>query len=459
MPPGSHSPTRLFVSHISEEGDIAALLKQTMEEDFLGLVEFFTSSDIGSISAGEDWLSKVERAMNEAKAVIVLCSKASVQRPWVQFELGAAWMKRVPIIPVCHSGMKVDDLQMPLSRRQGIELGTERGLGRLYQGVAKILELNQAPQLRDMTGRLRRISELERSFLQSPVLQFERCIDIVIPAPGRLDRETIPDTTRIESNDVSLDLFGLIGSADWTWGDIVRAARNTADTRWLGELQRCIHSASYNQRFRAVQAVYHTERGSYQPQLAKKEILADGASRFHVHFVETVVAPLTEVQNDFGLLATVLRLGLRFRYEVIERFQKLAKAARLDSRNRQVAEQNILSLLRGAIEVIENDALSRGAQNIDREAVAALFEREGDQDEIAEVQEIWDETRALLFRDDPPPTAAEVNDIISRMREVNFRFMRIATLRFHEMVCARWKAKPARAEPIDSPQTPVLSQG
>ena len=241
-----------------------------------------------------------------------------------------------------------------------------------------------------------------------------------------------------------MELFGLISGADWTWRDIGKAARKTADTRWLGELQRCIHSASHNQRFRPVQAVYHTERGSYQPQLAKKDVLPDGACRFHVHFVETVVAPLTEVQNDFGLLATLLRLGLRFRYEVIERSQRLARAARLDSRNRQAAEQDMLSLLRGAIEVIENDALSRGAQNIDREAVAALFERERDRNEIAEVQDIWDETRARLFKDDPPLTATEVNEIISRMREINFRFMRIATQRYHEMVCARWTQKPVK---------------
>src|SRR4051794_14108620 len=67
-------PIKLFVSHISEEGDIAALLKETMQKDFFGLVEFFTSSDIGSISAVEDWLSAVQHAMDEATAVLVLCS-------------------------------------------------------------------------------------------------------------------------------------------------------------------------------------------------------------------------------------------------------------------------------------------------------------------------------------------------------------------------------------------------
>jgi hypothetical protein len=445
MPPSSQNPRRLFVSHISEEGEIAALLKETMEEDFLHLVEFFTSTDIGSISAGEDWMSAVERAMNEAAAVIVLCSKASVQRPWVQFELGAAWMKGVPIIPVCHSGMEPDDLEMPLSRLQAVELGTEHGLQRLYEGVAKVLQLSQAPQLKDLPECLRRIAELESRFRQPPVQQFERYIDIVIPPSEQLDSETIPDTMKIEADDVSMELFGLIGDAGRTWLDICNAARKKADTRWLGQLQQCVYLASRNEVFRPVQAIYHTDRGSYQPQLAKKEVLADGTARFHVHFVETVAAPLTEVQNDFGLLATMLRLGLRFRYEVLERFQKLARAARMDPRNRQTADGEILRQLRSAIEIIETDALSRGAQNIDREAVAALFEHQEDQDEMTEIQDVWDETRSLLFKDDPSPTAQEVNDIVTRMRDVNFRFMRLATRRYHEMVCARWSAKSSKA--------------
>jgi hypothetical protein len=104
----------------------------------------------------------------------------------------------------------------------------------------------------------------------------------------------------------------------------------------------------------------------------------------------------------------------------------------------------MLPHLRDAIQIIENDALSRGAENIDREAVSALFDQEGDRDEILEIQESWDEARALLFKDDPPPTAQEVTEIIARMRDINFRFMRIATRRFHEMVCARWSQKPVK---------------
>ena len=162
----------LFISHISEEAEIAVLLKGMIQEDFLDLATCFASSDIGSIGAGENWLTAIKDAMSEAKAVIVLCSKASVHRPWVQFEVGAAWMKGVGIIPVCHSGMKVEELQMPLSLHQGLELGSQQGLTKLYDGIAQILKIGR-PKLADLPERLRRIRQIEDRFRLSQIQQFE----------------------------------------------------------------------------------------------------------------------------------------------------------------------------------------------------------------------------------------------------------------------------------------------
>src|SRR5262245_36776399 len=90
-------PTTVFVSHISEEGDIAALLKLMIEEDFIGQVKLFASSDITSIRGGENWLDAIRDGIGKSAAVLVLCSHASVQRPWVQFEIGAAWITNKPI--------------------------------------------------------------------------------------------------------------------------------------------------------------------------------------------------------------------------------------------------------------------------------------------------------------------------------------------------------------------------
>jgi hypothetical protein len=438
-------PTKscLFISHISEEAEYAALLKKMIQEDFLGLVKCFTSSDIGGIGAGANWLTAVEDALAKAKVVLVLCSKASVDRPWVQFEVGAAWMRKVPVVPVCHSELKLSQLEMPLSLRQGLELPTERGVAQLYDGIARVLEIELTPQPANLAARLREMREIEERLKTNEVHQFDLFIEVVLPPPGRLAEETVPDEAVVECAGPSLHLFGFLEGKRLTWRDIVRKAQKTPDTRWLRQLQRCIAQASNNERFRPVQAIYHTEAGSYQPQLSKREVRSDGSSRFHVHFVDTVVAPLSEVQNEFGTLATLLRLGLRFRYEVIERFQRCAKHAGLASRQALVGA---VKPLRDAIETIEYDALSRGAERIDRDAVMALFDSDEDQATMADVMDAWEEAREVLFRDDPPPAADELVRAIASIRALNHTFMTLGTRRYHELVKARWGEPVVRRE-------------
>src|SRR5262245_44800720 len=121
-------PTTLFVSHISTEAPIAALLKKIIADDFIRIVDLFASSDVTGIQAGDAWLDAIKTAIADSAAVLVLCSGTSIHRPWVQFEIGAAWATGKRIIPVCHSGMTMADLPMPLSSLEALELGTAAGV-------------------------------------------------------------------------------------------------------------------------------------------------------------------------------------------------------------------------------------------------------------------------------------------------------------------------------------------
>jgi hypothetical protein len=133
------APRQVFISHVGEEAEIAMRLKAALSRDFLGFVDAFVSSDAASIAAGEDWLDSVERALQQSSLFIVLCSPASITRPWVNFEAGAAWMRRIPLVPVCHAGLTPGDLPMPLSVRQGVDLDDADGVRRLYGRVAEVL--------------------------------------------------------------------------------------------------------------------------------------------------------------------------------------------------------------------------------------------------------------------------------------------------------------------------------
>ncbi|MDM0037182.1 toll/interleukin-1 receptor domain-containing protein [Variovorax sp. J22P271] len=422
---------QLFVSHISEEKDVAILLKDMMEEDFLGLVEFFASSDVGTIELGVQWLEAVERAIAKADAVIVLCSKASVQRPWVQFEVGAAWMKGLPIIPVCHSGMKPTDLATPLKDYEGADLGTPEGLLALYQMIGRRLKLQRTPV--PGAAWLARLAEL-LSLPPDDCVQFEYYLDVVVPAPGRLGGPSLPGDAVVDMSADTKKLFGLISRGSLTWKSVVDAVAPSLDKRWLAELQNSIYLASNDREFVPIQAVFHAggTKGSFQPQLAKLEVFRRGARRFHVHLVPTVVAPLFDVPGDLGLLVTLLRLGLRFRYEAIEHYWKMSRGFK--------PEKGRLDALRCAIEVIETDARSRGAQNFEPGEVVALFEPGDDQSEMKAIQVTWETVRATLFQE-PPPTAGDMDEAIEALATMNLRFMHLGTKRFHEMVNVLWSGQ------------------
>jgi uncharacterized SAM-dependent methyltransferase len=129
----------VFISHVSEEAELARYLQERLSEDFLNFVEVFVSSDDVSISAGDPWLASIEKALQNAAILIVLCSRLSIRRPWINFEAGAAWIRKIPIIPICHSGLTPGELPMPISTLQAVEIDKPGAFARLYDRIAKQL--------------------------------------------------------------------------------------------------------------------------------------------------------------------------------------------------------------------------------------------------------------------------------------------------------------------------------
>lgn len=126
---------KIFISHISSETELAQLLQRHIEKDF-PKIQAFVSSDGRSIKAGGKWLELLQQTLERTQLEIVLCSKESVGRPWVNFEAGAGWIRGIEVIPVCHSDMKPNDLPIPLSMLQAVEAGQPKSLQGLYEVIA-----------------------------------------------------------------------------------------------------------------------------------------------------------------------------------------------------------------------------------------------------------------------------------------------------------------------------------
>ena len=126
---------------------MAAVLKDWIESTFLGQVSVFVSSDPADIPAGSRWLDQIDSALETSALLITLYSKASLNRPWISFEAGCAWMRRVPIIPICHAGLRVDDLRQPLAAFQGLDIDDAKFGEKLLSAIAKRVNVSKLPKI------------------------------------------------------------------------------------------------------------------------------------------------------------------------------------------------------------------------------------------------------------------------------------------------------------------------
>ena len=129
----------VFISHITEEKEIALKFKELIESSFLGMLEVFVSSDASNISAGARWLDNITGSLKNCSIELILCSPKSVKRPWINFEAGAGWIRNIPVIPLCHSGMEPSQLPIPLNLLQAAKISDIPSLKLIFPVLAQAI--------------------------------------------------------------------------------------------------------------------------------------------------------------------------------------------------------------------------------------------------------------------------------------------------------------------------------
>ena len=180
----------VFISHISEEARIASTLKKHIEAALAGQVKVFVSSDPRDLPAGTKWLERISQAIESAEVLVVLCSPVALKRPWINFEMGCGWEKKVPIIPVCHSGQKKGELPAPISEFQALEMDSETFVANFFHALTQHLKIQGVPKIdqNPMKGELMAALQLE------PVAVPEVAVAEVGPAPA--PQEELDDESR-----------------------------------------------------------------------------------------------------------------------------------------------------------------------------------------------------------------------------------------------------------------------
>lgn len=92
-------PYRVFVSHATADRWLATVVCEKLELN--GAVTFRDDRDI---NGGDDIPEEIRDAINDSDELLVLLTPDSADRPWVLFEVGAAWgRKKMRITAIlCH---------------------------------------------------------------------------------------------------------------------------------------------------------------------------------------------------------------------------------------------------------------------------------------------------------------------------------------------------------------------
>jgi hypothetical protein len=127
----------VFISFAHEDEEIASALKHLIVEELEPEGAVFLSSDV---KPGDQWIVKVREALESCEVILCLLSARSARRPWINFEAGAAWIQKRPVIPVCLGKMSkasLSQLPQPYSERQAVALPGQEDV--LLKAVAEYL--------------------------------------------------------------------------------------------------------------------------------------------------------------------------------------------------------------------------------------------------------------------------------------------------------------------------------
>ena len=125
--------SRLFISHNSADNRITEEIRQRLEKAGHHCVYVDFDPEQG-IAAGQDWERDLYRELRACRALIILCSEASMKSLWCFAEVTHAKSMGKPVIPV-----KVEECQVHsiLSRHQVIDWtqDPEQAWHRLQRGL------------------------------------------------------------------------------------------------------------------------------------------------------------------------------------------------------------------------------------------------------------------------------------------------------------------------------------
>ncbi|MFZ5452343.1 MAG: toll/interleukin-1 receptor domain-containing protein [Thermodesulfobacteriota bacterium] len=105
MMPVANGRRLIFISHSGEDTWVARQIAGKITE--CGATYFLDEADV---DVGAEFEEDIRDFLDKADELIVLFTPWALERPYVWVEIGAAWIRRIPIVILLH-GLTIKDFQ------------------------------------------------------------------------------------------------------------------------------------------------------------------------------------------------------------------------------------------------------------------------------------------------------------------------------------------------------------
>ncbi len=430
----------IFISHRTAYGAVARALKQVIETSSGGKIKVFISEEI---PGGNDWRPSIEKHLREGQSLFLIYGAPYEDWSWCFYEAG--YFSAVNPQP---SDRKIyclirPDITKP-SPLNHLEMLT--GNEQLIKQLKDIFERNDIEfdeeKLRERAGRLEQglfgqIREFEgypRIYFTASDAEFAKG-EISANAAFTGDDNVLGDLFTIQAPSVSWCKIQKLANSD--------AGKQNFTYKWLEETAQIILAAREHQ-FIAPQSVLIGRGGRrYRTILHRARTQGDGIYCCEFLAIEEVGGPLIGLPKRQLSLLTGIRMGYRFRSEVILKYPNDFDT--LSPEERQLRIQQIPR----TIEDLTVESTTRG--NITTDDFLAAFE-DAESERLGKLLDYWPTLTRELYKS--LGLAADGKTVIGpgltgpdveRYRTA-FNAMRLLNTEFLSRCCARVSQMMKRSE-------------
>jgi TIR domain len=137
--------SKIFLSHDHQDDELARVLAIAISRITLRQLEVWFSSDesaMGGIRPGKLWIEETRTQLNQSKAIIILITPTSLNRPWTLFEGGfGAAIPDCDVIPLC-IGMSTNEVSFPLAMYKCYQLADYESLKNFTSKLLQRYQIN-----------------------------------------------------------------------------------------------------------------------------------------------------------------------------------------------------------------------------------------------------------------------------------------------------------------------------